>query len=121
MKFRGPVRLRTALANSLNVPAVKLLSEVGVPDMVAMGRSMGLQGLDRPADQYGLSLTLGGAEVTLLSLTNAYATIDNGGRSGAKYADHRHSRQQRSDYRRPQAVRQRGGPTRRVPRHLGPV
>ncbi len=80
LKFRGPVRLRTALANSLNVPAVKLLSQVGVPDMVAIGRSMGLQGLDRPSDQYGLALTLGGAEVTLLSLTNAFATIDNGGR-----------------------------------------
>ena len=80
LQFHGPVRLRTALANSLNVPAVKLLSQVGVPDMVALGRSMGLQGLDRPAEQYGLSLTLGGAEVTLLSLTNAYATIDNGGR-----------------------------------------
>ena len=80
LKFHGPVRLRTALANSLNVVAVKLLSQVGVPDMVAMGRSMGLQGLDRPVEQYGLSLTLGGSEVTLLSLTNAYATIDNGGR-----------------------------------------
>ena len=79
-KFHGPVRLRTALANSLNVPAVKLLSQVGVPDMVPLGRSMGLQGLDHPAEHYGLSVTLGGAEVTLLSLTNAYATIDNGGR-----------------------------------------
>ena len=67
-KFRGPVRLRTALANSLNVPAVKLLSQVGVPDMVQFGRSMGLQGLDRPAEHYGLAVTLGGAEVTLLSL-----------------------------------------------------
>ncbi len=79
-KYHGAVRLRQALANSFNIPAVKLLSWVGVPNMVDLARAMGIQGLDQPADRYGLALTLGGSEVTLLSLTNAYATLGSGGR-----------------------------------------
>ncbi|NOZ27920.1 MAG: PBP1A family penicillin-binding protein [Chloroflexi bacterium] len=78
-KFHGPVRLRDALANSFNVPAVKLLNQVGIPDMLDLAHAMGIQGLDQPASHYGLSLTLGGGEVTLLSLTNAFATLANGG------------------------------------------
>ncbi len=78
-KFHGPVRLRQALANSYNVPAVKLLDRVGVPAMLEMTHAMGVQGLDQPPSHYGLSLTLGGGEVTLLSLTTAFATLANGG------------------------------------------
>lgn len=78
-EFHGPVRLRDALANSYNVPAVKLLDRVGISDMLDLAHAMGIEGLDKPPDYYGLSLTLGGGEVTLLSLTNAFATLANGG------------------------------------------
>ncbi len=78
-KFRGPVTVRTALANSLNVPAVKLLDGLTVERMLAVARDMGIASLSRGRDWYGLSLTLGGGEVTLLELTAAYATLANGG------------------------------------------
>ena len=78
-RFHGPVRLRQALANSYNVPAVKLLNRVGIAEMLGMAHAMGIQELDKPPEHYGLSLTLGGGEVTLLNLTNAYATLANGG------------------------------------------
>jgi membrane peptidoglycan carboxypeptidase len=85
-RFHGPVTLRSALANSYNIPAVKTLWYVGIYDdpnqpgedgMLAMARRLGITTLDRP--DYGLSLTLGGGEVTLLQLTSAYATIANNG------------------------------------------
>lgn len=78
-KFHGPVRLRQALANSYNVPAVKLLDRVGIEEMLTMARAMGVHSLTQPASYYGLSLTLGGGEVTLLDLTTAYATLANQG------------------------------------------
>lgn len=78
-KFHGPVTARTALANSLNVPAVKLLDGVTVERMLAAARRMGIDSLSRSRDWYGLSLTLGGGEVTLLELTGAFATLANGG------------------------------------------
>ncbi|MEJ2412290.1 MAG: transglycosylase domain-containing protein [Anaerolineales bacterium] len=86
-RFHGPVTVRTALANSYNVPAVKTLDFVGIYDdpeteqeegLVAFAQRMGISTLNR--NDYGLSLTLGGGEVTLLDLTGAYATIANGGR-----------------------------------------
>ena len=78
-KFHGPVTARTALANSLNIPAVKLLDGVTVERMLAGARDMGIQSLSRDRNWYGLSLTLGGGEVTLLELTGAFATLANGG------------------------------------------
>ncbi len=78
--FHGPVTARTALANSYNVPAVKLLDAVGVDRMLAGARAMGIQSLTRDNSWYGLSLTLGGGEVTLLDLTTAFHTIANAGR-----------------------------------------
>jgi penicillin-binding protein 1C len=78
--FHGPVTVRTALANSYNIPAVKLLDAVGVPRMLEGGRAMGLQSLSRDTSWYGLSLVLGGGEVTLLDLTSAYHTLANEGR-----------------------------------------
>ncbi len=78
-KFHGPVTARTALANSLNVPAVKLLDGVTVERMLAAARGMGIRSLSRSRDWYGLSLTLGGGEITLLELTGAFATLANGG------------------------------------------
>ncbi|MFY9463021.1 MAG: transglycosylase domain-containing protein, partial [Candidatus Sungiibacteriota bacterium] len=63
--FRGPVSMRQAIAQSLNVPAVKVLYLAGIPDSIATAQTMGITTLTQP-DRYGLSLVLGGAEVTLL-------------------------------------------------------
>ncbi len=79
-RVHGPVTARAALANSYNIPAVKLLDAVGVERMLESARSMGVRSLRRGTDWYGLSLTLGGGEVTLLDLATAYHTIANGGR-----------------------------------------
>jgi penicillin-binding protein 1C len=81
-RFKGWVSARTALASSLNVPAVRTLVMVS-PD--AFHRQLGAAGLPlhEPAGYYGYSLALGSAEVPLLSLTNAFRTLANGGRHGA--------------------------------------
>jgi len=76
-KFHGPVLLRTALGSSYNVPAVKALQFVGLPDMLAMAQHLGITSLNRP--DYGLSLTLGGGDVTLFEMVGAYAVFANGG------------------------------------------
>jgi len=73
--YRGAVPAREALAASLNVPAVKLLREVGHHSLHAFLKELGITTLRRDADYYGLALTLGSVEVTLLELTNAYATL----------------------------------------------
>ena len=77
-KEHGPVLVRRALAQSLNIPAVKTLDFVGLPAMLDTARRLGIASLNR-AD-YGLSLTLGGGEVTLLEMTGAYAVFANEGR-----------------------------------------
>ncbi|MEM9018163.1 MAG: transglycosylase domain-containing protein, partial [Verrucomicrobiota bacterium] len=76
-QFHGPVSLRHALANSLNVPAVKLLDEVGGPSVLheSLQDNLALTSLHETAVEYGLGLTLGNAEVRLLELTNAYAAL----------------------------------------------
>jgi len=80
-RFNGPVRMRTALANSLNMPAVKALKFAGIPETIDLLSRVGIRsGLKRGADFYGLSLTLGGGEVTPLELTTAYNTLASGGR-----------------------------------------
>ena len=79
-KFHGPLTVRYALANSYNVPAVKALQFVGVygdNGLIAMTKRMGLTSLTR--NDYGLALTLGGGEVSLLEMTGGYAVIANGG------------------------------------------
>jgi penicillin-binding protein 1C len=78
--YSGPVRVRSALANSLNVPAVRVLERVGVPAFLTRLRALGFSHLDRPADHYGLGLALGSGEVTLAELAQAYATLARGGR-----------------------------------------
>lgn len=76
--FRGPVTLREALAQSLNIPAVKVLYLTGLKNAISLAQTMGLSTINDP-DRYGLSLVLGGGEVTLLELTNAYGVFaDNG-------------------------------------------
>ena len=75
-RFHGPVRYRIALANSLNVSAVKVLDSIGGPGVLQERlRACGLTTLERPAAHYGLGLTIGNAEVRLLELTNAYACL----------------------------------------------
>jgi len=76
--FRGPVSLRQALAQSLNVPSVKLLYLAGIKDSIATAQSIGISTLTDPA-RYGLSLVLGGAEVTLLDMTSAYGAFAHDG------------------------------------------
>jgi hypothetical protein len=76
-KERGPVLVRQALAQSLNIPAVKTLDFVGLPAMLDTARRLGIDSLNRP--DYGLSLTLGGGDVTLLEMTGAYAVLANRG------------------------------------------
>ncbi len=76
-KYHGPVRLRTALASSFNIPAVKLLSLVGVKNVVNTANRLGINSLNR--EKYGLALTLGGGEVTLLDMTLANAVLANQG------------------------------------------
>ena len=74
-KFHGPVTARTALANSYNIPAVKLLDGVTVERMLKAAEAFGIRSLNRGKEWYGLSLTLGGGEMTLLELTSAYAAL----------------------------------------------
>jgi membrane peptidoglycan carboxypeptidase len=92
-RYHGPVTVRSALANSYNVPAVKALYYVGVYDdpdtpeedgMISMAHRLGITTLNE--DYYGLSLTLGGGEVTLLDLTSVYAVFANGGERVPPYA-----------------------------------
>ncbi|KKR21236.1 MAG: Penicillin-binding protein, 1A family [Candidatus Moranbacteria bacterium GW2011_GWA2_39_41] len=78
-KNRGPVAMKEALAMSLNVPAVETLYLAGVKDSIATAKSLGITSLNKNADNYGLSLVLGGGEVTLLDHTNAYGTLATGG------------------------------------------
>ncbi len=85
--FHGPVTVRTALSNSFNVPAVKTLDFVKIYDdpntphrdgMIEMAERLGITTFTRP--DYGLSLTLGGGDVSLLELTSAYSVFANGGK-----------------------------------------
>lgn len=77
-KFRGPISLRNALAQSLNVPAVKTLYLAGMADTLKLARDAGITTLTDP-ERYGLTLVLGGGEVRLLELTNAYGVFANEG------------------------------------------
>lgn len=78
-KFHGPVRLRTALACSYNVPPVYLLQRLGVPLLLRKLRRAGFTSLSRNAGHYGLGLTLGNGEVRLLELARAYSGLARGG------------------------------------------
>ena len=76
-KFRGAVRAKQALASSLNIPAVNMLSYHGVERFLASLRQMGMTTLHRRSREYGLPLILGGAEGTLWELTSLYANLAN--------------------------------------------
>src|SRR5580700_9245162 len=78
-RFSGPVRVRYALANSLNVPAVRVLSGLGVDSLLARLHALGFAHLDRTPAYYGLGLTLGSGEVSLWELVQAYVAMARGG------------------------------------------
>lgn len=79
-RFHGPVTLRHALGNSLNIAAIRTLQLAGGPAALhRLLRELGLSTLGHPADHYGLGLTLGNGEVRLLELASAYATLARGG------------------------------------------
>jgi penicillin-binding protein 1C len=77
--FQGPVRVRFAIANSLNIPAVRTLEKVGVEHFLKRLQQLGFRHLNQPADHYGLGLTLGSGEVSLWELAQAYLTLARGG------------------------------------------
>lgn len=76
--FRGPVTMRDALAQSINVPAVKTLYLAGLKETAYLARNMGLTNIT-DIDRYGLTMVLGGGEVSLLNLTGAYGSFANEG------------------------------------------
>jgi len=76
--YRGPVTLRAALAQSLNVPSVKTLYLAGIRNSLSLMKDMGISSLTDP-DRYGLTLVLGGGEVSLLEMTGAYSVFANNG------------------------------------------
>lgn len=78
-QFHGPQSIRSALANSYNVPAVEVLNWQGVDNVIRTAHIMGINTLDKGLNQYGLSLTLGGGEVTLYDMTYAYSVFGNMG------------------------------------------
>lgn len=77
-KFLGPVSLRNAMAQSLNIPAVKTLYLAGVKDSLKLAADMGITTLNDP-ERYGLTLVLGGGEVRLIDMTYAYGVFANEG------------------------------------------
>lgn len=82
-RYHGLVSARTALASSLNIPAVKTLELVGIETFLRRLRELEFAGLNEDEDFYGPSLALGSADVTLWNLANAYRTLANGGRWSA--------------------------------------
>jgi 1A family penicillin-binding protein len=81
-KYRGPVQMRYALGNSLNLPAVKMLAMVGIKDTLQTAYDLGINSLEPTNEtlkKVGLSLTLGGGEIRLIELTGAYSAFLNKG------------------------------------------
>ncbi|KKT40775.1 hypothetical protein A3K29_00500 [Candidatus Collierbacteria bacterium RIFOXYB2_FULL_46_14] len=76
--FRGPVSMRQSLANSLNIPAVKMLALNGVDSFIATASAMGISSWTDQS-RFGLSLTLGGGEVTMFDMAKAFSTFANQG------------------------------------------
>jgi 1A family penicillin-binding protein len=78
-RFRGPLSLREALATSSNVSAVRVLDAIGIPALLEMAERLGIRTLQQHSARYGLALTLGGGEVTLLELSAAYGAFATSG------------------------------------------
>ncbi len=79
-KWNGPLRMRQAVANSLNMPAIMALKYAGISNTINLLQRAGITSLKRGEGFYGLALTLGGGEVTPLDLTTAYNTLASNGR-----------------------------------------
>jgi penicillin-binding protein 1C len=79
--YLGPMLYRRALANSRNVPAIRVLEGVGVGEFLVLARSMGLARSSEGADHYGYGLAIGGLYVTLEDLVAAYGCLANDGRA----------------------------------------
>lgn len=84
-RFHGLVLAREALASSFNVPAIEMLNRVGIQDFLKTARQLGINTYTQE-ERYDLSITLGGAEVTLLDLTNVFASLGRGGIFKPPYA-----------------------------------
>ncbi len=77
-KFRGPITLRNALAQSINIPAIKLFYLAGLKDSLKTAEDLGISSLS-DVNRYGLTLVIGGGEVSLLEITSAYGVFANSG------------------------------------------
>ncbi|HZQ29539.1 MAG TPA: transglycosylase domain-containing protein, partial [Patescibacteria group bacterium] len=77
-KFHGVLSMRYALGNSVNIPAVKMLKLNGIPAMIETANKLGITSFQNP-DNYGLSLTLGGGETTMMEMVQAYSVFANEG------------------------------------------
>lgn len=84
--FRGPVNLRNSIAQSLNIPSVKLLYLSGVSDSISLAKQMGITTLNQPSAYYGLSLVLGGGEVKLLDMVSSFGVFAANGVANQKTA-----------------------------------
>lgn len=83
-KFRGPMTFTAAIAQSINVPAVKVLYLVGIQNAIDLARSFGITTITGNPNQYGLTLVLGGGEVRLLDMVDAYSVFANDGVKNAE-------------------------------------
>ncbi len=83
--FHGPLKIKEALGQSLNIPAVKALYLVGIPDTISFVKDLGITTLDDP-ERYGLALVLGGGEVRLLDHVAGFSVFANNGIKHKKYA-----------------------------------
>ncbi|MFA5080123.1 MAG: PBP1A family penicillin-binding protein [Candidatus Paceibacterota bacterium] len=80
MSFRGAITLRSALAQSLNIPAIKTLRDyAGLQDTINLAKKMGISTLTRDASFYGLPFAIGGADVKMVDMASAFSTFANGG------------------------------------------
>jgi 1A family penicillin-binding protein len=77
-KFHGKMSLRNALANSINIPAIKTLSKVGIPNMITLAKKMGITTWGDPSN-YGLAITLGAADAKMIDMATVYGVLANGG------------------------------------------
>ncbi|MBN1647690.1 MAG: transglycosylase domain-containing protein [Spirochaetales bacterium] len=82
-RYNGPVRLRVALASSLNIPAVYTLDTIGIDRFIKRLRQLGFDSLDREDAYYGLGMALGGVDISLYELVNAYCAFADEGRYAA--------------------------------------
>lgn len=78
-KFRGPISIKKSLAQSLNVPSVKVLYLAGINKTIELAKNMGIKTLTKPTSWYGLSLVLGGGEVKLLDIVSSFGVFASNG------------------------------------------